>query len=122
MFTQDPGAEGAILSNLCFRLSAEMKAAIQRRAALRSQQANRPIKPGQVVRELLEFALAATEDNSAAASGDELVEEVMASALFARRALELVLSTHQGLADKLLEAARAEVKGKSRALLTERKQ
>ena len=122
MFTNDPGDESAILSNLCFRLTPSMKAAINRRAALRSQEENRPIKPGQVVRELLEFALAATEENAGSTSSDDLLDEVMVSALFARRALELVLSSHDGLADKLLEAARAEVKRKRGALRMEKKQ
>ena len=122
MFTNDPSDESAILSNLCFRLTPSMKAAINRRATLRSQQENRPIKPGQVVRELLEFALAATEENAASTSSEDLLDEVMVSALFARRALELVLSSHDGLADKLLEAARAEVKKKRGTLRMEKKQ
>lgn len=105
MFTRDPETH---LDNFCFRLPAAMKREIQRLAAERSSAEGRTISPGELVRELLEGALAASKVREP--NPDQLLhDEVMACAFFARRAFEIFLEKHKGLAEKLLRASRAEV-------------
>ncbi len=110
MYTREPNTKHGPLWPLTIRISRATKVAIERRAAARSKQAGDKIKPRQVARELLEYGLALSEDGGDAESQDELLDEVMASILFARRAFELMLSKHDGLAEKLLRASRAEVR------------
>ena len=98
--------------NLSFRVSEATLEAVERRAALRTAAESTRIKPGQVARELLEHALAVTDETSSPSTNEGLIEEVMAAALFARRAFQLFLSEHEGLAEKLLRASRAEVRRK----------
>jgi hypothetical protein len=109
-----PASKTRRYPNLSFRVSEHTIETIERRAAVQSTREKRKIKPSQVARELIEYAIAITDDRDQTASPthEQLIDEVMAAALFARRAFEIVLSTHEGLAEQLLRASRAEVQNK----------
>lgn len=106
--------------NLSFRVSHDVKAALEKRARLRSAAQKQKVTPSDVARGLIEHALALTDEETGAAPDESLLDEVMASALFARRAFELVLSSHEGLAEKLLRACRKEVRRRKRSHLDEK--
>lgn len=114
MHTPDPSNATKPSSVLSFRVSREAKAALNRRAKLRTKAEARTVSPSEVARDLLEYALQETEETGDAISFDDLIAEVLASTLFSRRALELVLSEHKGLAEKLFRACRAEVTRRTR--------
>lgn len=112
MQADDPGTKEGPLPTIAFRVSHETRAALWRRAALRSRAEGRKIKPGRIARELLDYALQATEAGHQDTGLEDLLDEVMASSLFSRRALEVLLADDRELAEKLLRACRAEVQRK----------
>ena len=109
MHTPEPGRRRKPQSVLSFRISREAKAALTHRAKLRSEAKARKVTPGEVARDLLVYALQETDETQDALTVDELLLDVLAACLFSRRALELVLSDHDGLAERLFRACRAEV-------------
>lgn len=98
------------LPNVSFRVSHEAKEAIQRRAQLRSRAEGRDVRPGEVAREVLEYGLTLIEHLDQMPDLEALVDDVMASALYSRRALQLLLAEHEELSEKLLRACKADVK------------
>lgn len=98
------------LPNVSFRISHRAKEAIQRRAEMRSVAENREVRPGEIAREALEYGLEILAGQHQPPDAEELVDDVMASALFSRRALELLLHEHREMSEKLLRACRADVK------------
>ena len=109
MYTPKPGRRRKTQSVLSIRFSREVKAALTQRAKLRGRAEGRKVPPGEIARDLLVYALQETDETQRALTVDELLLDVLAACLFSRRALELVLSEHDGLSERLFRACRAEV-------------
>ena len=109
MYTPKHGRRRKSQSVLSIRISRETKAALTHRAKLRGKAQARKVTPGEIARDLLIYALQETDETQRALTVDELLLDVLAACLFSRRALELVLSEHDGLSEKLFRACRAEV-------------
>ena len=102
MFRRDPKPDSTPLINFCFRVTPAMKAALQRRAAERSKREGVPINAGQIVREMVAAALSADPEPAPPTIEEQLFDELLVAAFFARRSLSVLLQRHEGLAQDLL--------------------
>ena len=114
MFRRDPKPDSTPLINFCVRITPAMKAALQRRAMERSKRDGVQINAGQIVREMVAAALG-TDSNSAPLTIEEqLFDELLVAAFFARRSLAALLQQHKGLAQDLLARSRTELEQRKR--------
>ena len=113
MINRSPKPDSTPLINFCFRVTPAMKAALQRRAAERSKRDGVPINAGQIVREMVSAALEADPD-TAPTIEQQLFDELLVAAFFARRSLGLLLQRHEGATKDLLAKARTELEQRKR--------
>jgi hypothetical protein len=114
MLHRDPKPDSIPLINFCVRLTPAMKAALLRCAVERSKLEGVPINAGQIVREMIAEALAREPGTSPPTIEEQLFDDLLVAAFFARRSLAALLQRHEGLAKELLAKSRAELEQKKR--------
>ena len=114
MFRRDPKPDSTPLINFCFRVTPAMKTALQHRAMERSKRDGVPINAGQIVREMVAAALAADPNSAPPTIEEQLFDELLVAAFFARRSLAALLKQHQGLAQDLLTKSWTELEQRKR--------